>query len=141
MSKIPQIRTVMTPFPYAIEASASLAEAQAMMNEHDVRHLPVTEGSELSGVITDRDLKVYLDPTLQVPPMMRVREVMVREAYIVDLHAPLDEVLLTMARGRIGCTVVVKGDKLVGIFTTTDATRLLGEHYARQRPSDDHDAA
>jgi acetoin utilization protein AcuB len=141
MSTIPQIRSVMTPFPYSIDAGASLPEAQATMAEHDVRHLPVTHGDELVGVVTDRDLKNFLDPTLGIPQLRRVREIMVSDAYIVDLPEPLDNVLLAMARRRIGCALVVRGERLAGIFTTTDATRLLGELYRRLRPPRDDDAA
>jgi CBS domain-containing protein len=33
----------MTPFPYAIDIDAALTAAQALMAEHGIRHLPVTE--------------------------------------------------------------------------------------------------
>lgn len=141
MDAIPQIRSVMTAFPYSIDAEASLTEAQVMMGEHNVRHLPVTDGDALVGVVSDRDLKNSLDPALGVPPLRKVREIMVSDAYVVGSHEPLDNVLLTMADRRIGCALVTKDERLAGIFTTTDATRLLGELYRSQRPAGGDDAA
>jgi len=41
MPHLPTLKTLMTPFPYAIDVEASLAQAQEMMTEHAIRHLPV----------------------------------------------------------------------------------------------------
>ena len=57
MSRIPTVQSVMTPFPFSLDQGASLREAQQMMRSHEVRHLPVVAGSQLTGVLTDRDLK------------------------------------------------------------------------------------
>jgi len=42
--------------PATVEASASLVEASARMREANVRHLPVTEGGAVVGVVSIRDL-------------------------------------------------------------------------------------
>ncbi len=47
-------------------------------------------------------------------------------AYVVELSEPLDIVVLHMARQRIDSALVVKNERLVGIFTMTDACRFLG---------------
>jgi CBS domain-containing protein len=56
-----------------------------------------------------------------------VRDVRCHEAYIVELSEPLDIVVLHMARHRIDSALVVRNQRLVGIFTMTDACRFLGE--------------
>lgn len=130
MKRIPLIKSVMTTFPYYIDMNASIRTAITMMADHDIRHLPVKSGDELVGVITDRDIKQASDPALGLPPKseLRVRDVSVRKTYIVDLTERLDNVLLKMAEEHIGCAIVVREDKLVGIFTTVDACRVFGEH-------------
>jgi predicted transcriptional regulator len=60
------------------------------------------------------------------------RELKVRDAYIdkpcvVPASAPVAAVARTMAEHHIGSTIVTKNDKLVGIFTVTDACRALAE--------------
>ena len=52
----------MTPFPYSIDVDAPLAAAHQLMREHAFRHLPVTEGGALVGMLSDRDIKLILGP-------------------------------------------------------------------------------
>jgi acetoin utilization protein AcuB len=100
-----------------------------MMHEHDIRHLPVTEDGQLVGVITERDIALVSNatPDLDERDGLTVRDVSMRDAYVVDLAAPLDDVLAEMASRHIGSALVVKRGKLAGIFTSTDACH----HFAR----------
>jgi len=130
MDHIPSIGSVMTPFPCVVQVNASVLAARALMVEHDVRHLPVKDGSTLVGVLTDRDLKRALDPSLGLPPKeeLFVRDVFVPDAYIVDVGEPLDSVLDHLSSQHIGSALVTKRGRLVGIFTLTDAARLFSRH-------------
>jgi acetoin utilization protein AcuB len=130
MKRIPLIKSVMTTFPYYIDVDASIRVAITMMTDHDIRHLPVKRGDELVGVVTDRDIKQASDPALGLPPKaaLRVKDVSVRETYVVDINERLDNVLVKMAEKHIGCAIVVRENRLVGIFTTMDACRVFGEH-------------
>jgi CBS domain-containing protein len=105
MNRIPLLKTEMTPFPWWVGIDDPLLTAREMMRQHKVRHLPVKEHGELVSVVTDRDLKFVLDPDLGLPPResMRVRDVCVYTAYIVDIETRLEAVLDTMAeRDRLG---------------------------------------
>ena len=130
MDHIPSIGSVMTPFPCMVQVNASVLAARALMVEHEVRHLPVKDGSTLVGVLTDRDLKRALDPSLGLPPKeeLFVRDVFVPDAYIVDVGEPLDSVLDHLSSQHIGSALVTKSGRLVGIFTLTDAARLFSRH-------------
>lgn len=112
------------------------------MVTHHIRHLPVQEGGALVGILTDRDLKRALDPGVGLPPKQElfVGDVFVREAYVVDGGEPIDKVLEHMATHHIGSALVTKGDKLVGIFTATDACRLFCEHLRSLHPEDTSDS-
>jgi acetoin utilization protein AcuB len=130
MDHIPSIRSVMTPFPHFVAAGDSLLAARALMVEHEVRHLPVKEGDRLVGMLTDRDLKRALDPDLGLPPKdeLFVRDVSVPDAYTVDTSEPLDGVLEEMAARHLGSVIVTSHGRLAGIFTSTDACRVLCDH-------------
>ncbi len=53
------IKDYMTRHPVMIEAKASIVEAQGIMAETHVRHLPVIEaGKRLVGLITQETLRV-----------------------------------------------------------------------------------
>jgi len=129
MKRNPQVLAFMTPFPYSVDVDAPLEEAHKLMREHHFRHLPVTSGGSVAGVLTDRDIKLILGPDFGTPD---VRELKVRDAYIerpcvVPASTPLATVARTMADSHIGSAIVTKNDKLVGIFTVTDACRALAE--------------
>jgi CBS domain-containing protein len=127
MNRVPLLKTVMTPFPWWVGIDEPLLKAREMMRQHKVRHLPVKADGRLVSVVTDRDLKFALDPDLGLPPResMRVRDVCVFTAYIVDIETRLEAVLETMAERRIGSAIVTKDDKLVGIVTSPDICRAL----------------
>jgi CBS domain-containing protein len=129
MKRNPQVIAFMTPFPYSVDVDAPLWEAHKLMREHHFRHLPVTSGGAPIGVLTDRDIKLVLGPDFGSP---NERELSVRDAYVEELcvvpaSTPVAVVARTMAEHRIGSAIVTKSDKLVGIFTVTDACRALAE--------------
>jgi acetoin utilization protein AcuB len=127
--QMPPIKAAMTPFPFSVDIQETAAAARAMMEEHGIRHLPVKDGDLLVGVISDRDLRLALDPALGLPPADRLEigAVCVRDVYLVEMNEPLDRVLDTMARRHLGSALVVKDGRLAGVFTTTDACRQFGQ--------------
>ena len=117
----------MTPTPHAVEVTTTLAAAKQAMATHDVRHLPVREDGELVGLVSDRDIAVAERAWRDEGAEPLVGTVCSRPPYVVSRSARLDNVVLDMATRRIGSALVVEGGELVGIFTTTDACRVLGE--------------
>jgi acetoin utilization protein AcuB len=132
MKRNPQVIAFMTPFPHSIDVDAPLAQARKMMREGHFRHLPVTSGRDIVGVVTDRDIKLLLGPDFGNPDE---RELKVYDAYIdkpcvVPASTPVATVARAMAERHIGSALVIKNGKLVGIFTVTDACRALAEVLA-----------
>lgn len=118
--RVPPVKTVMTPFPWSVDADASVSRARALMREHEIHHLPVTESGRPAGVVRDVDLEGRAEADA-------VREVFSRRAYVVELDAGLDGVLLHMAEHHLDSALVVRHGRLSGIFTATDACRCFGE--------------
>jgi CBS domain-containing protein len=125
MQQIPLMSAVMTPFPHSIRSDDTLATAAEMMRELRVRHLPVKDGQQLCGVVSERDLRVALAAAAGLPAAdaLRVRSACRLEPYEVEVHERLDAVLAGMVERQVGCALVVKDGRLAGIFTTTDACR------------------
>ena len=142
MEHIPPIKSVMTPFPYQIDAGATLADAESMMRQHEVRHLPVNESGSLVGVLYWHALERALDKVDKGSPETRVREIDVAQAECFELTEPLDRVLTYMVESQVECVLVVKHDKLAGIFTLSDACSTFAEFlHAIFPPKDGDDAA
>lgn len=143
MKTVPNLKNVMTPFPYSVDAEAPIEQALEFMRTHKIRHLPVTAKGALKSVVCDRDIKLLLGPDFAYPngKELKVKDAMVKDCYIVDLTTPLSTVLRHMAEHRIGSTVVTRRGKLAGVFTSTDACRAFAEHLEDATMSDDEDDA
>ena len=133
----------MTAFPHSVESDQPIAKARDMMAEHGIRHLPVVKDGKLVSVVTDRDIRMALRQASETADDgdTAVRDIPARDAYIVELTEPLDVVVLHMARHRIDAALVVKSDRLVGIFTMTDACDFLGGLLRTLFPRDHGDDA
>ncbi len=141
MTLPPTLKTAMTPFPYSVEADAALKEAQNLMREQSVRHLPVTEGHRLVGVVTDRDISAAISKAKNDKKAagLTVKDACVADVYVVDLNEPIENVLLTMAERHIGSAIVTRQGRLAGVFTTMDACRSFGEYLQANFPRPDGD--
>ena len=137
----PQLKNLMTPFPYSVDAEAPIEQAIEFMREHKIRHLPVTTKGALTSLVTDRDVKLVLGPDFAYPRDLKVRDAIVKDCYIVDLATPLSVVLRHMAEQRIGSAVVTRRGKLAGIFTANDACRAFANYLDGEPAIDDGEDA
>jgi acetoin utilization protein AcuB len=119
------IQQYMSEPPITIGQSQKLSAAHRVMREHKIRHLPVLEGGELVGILSQRDL--YMVETLRDvnPEEAEVADAMTPDPLVVSPEAPLFEVAQAMVAHKYGSAIVKQGRKVVGIFTTTDALRAL----------------
>ena len=118
----------MTVTPVRISLDADLEQAVKLMHEHGIRHLPVMDGDDLTGVVTDRDMSMIESLLPDEWEQICVAEAMTPEPFTVPPDAPLWEVAKHLAREKFGCAVVTdERGQVVGVFTTTDALRVLAD--------------
>ncbi len=106
------IREVITITP-----EKTVEDALQLMKMHSIRHLPVVEGDQLKGLVTESSLRPYLSPEHQKLP---IREVMILNPIVIDPESSIDEAASLIYRYKIGGLPVVSQGKLVGIITVTD---------------------
>lgn len=119
------MKDVMTEQPVTVGRQQTLAVAHEMMRENRCRHLPVLEHGELVGVLTQRDL--YFLETIAGVDMAtdKVDDAMSSDAYAVGPDVGVQDVCAEMSRNKYGCAVVIERDRVIGIFTATDALAVL----------------
>lgn len=127
MKAIPTIGKYISMVPHTIGAEQSLAKAEKMMSTHRIRHLPVLQGGQLVGVLTDRDVKLVESFKDVDPEKVTVEEAFTPDPYITSPTASLAEVCAQMAANKYGCVLVCDNHKLVGIFTWVDALKAFDE--------------
>ena len=123
----------MTAAPVCVQLDADLADAVDLMEQHNIRHLPVMDGDTLTGVVTDRDLAMIESLLPEEWESICVAEAMTPEPYTVQPDAALWEVAKHMAREKFGCAVITdEQGAVVGLFTTSDALRVLADLAERE---------
>ena len=126
------IAEYMTKALHSIGAEQSVDHAAELMREHRVRHLPVLQGGQLLGVVSDRDVKIVQSFPDVAGDETPISEAIGLDAYTVEPSTLLADVARHMADHKIGSAVVMDGIEIVGIFTTTDACRALADALARE---------
>lgn len=132
------IERVMTPVPVTITPDTPISEARATMSTYGIRHLPVVENGRPISMVADRDLGVaeaLFRDTSRTAANHVVRLLGHAYAPRVSPLALLDTVLAEMTRNHDDAVLVVDGSRLVGIFTSTDACRLLTDAVRSGRAS------
>ena len=125
---------VMTRKPVAIEATRTVQDAYDEMNNADLRHRPVLSEGAVIGIVSDRDLKIFLpspdEQARNVDAMMSrlqesVRDVMRSDVIAVDVDTELSEVVDLMLEEKIGAIPVTDpiSSKLEGIISYVDVLK------------------
>lgn len=129
-------RDAMTRNVVWVDPELSLAEAASLMEEWNIRHLPVIADNHLVGMLSDRD--VLLRSTLQEDGEVVVEEKSVGEAMTPDpftcsTTSTLGSVAAAMVERKIDSFPVLDDDgDLAGLITSTDLLEML---IARERES------
>lgn len=124
----------MTKDPQSVREDTSMKEAVILMRQHHIRHLPVTEGTLLVGIVTDRDTRKASPSLLSGVDMNEYEEVlsntpisriMTREPFTVTADTDLREVVQLLVDKNVGGIPVVNGKELIGLFTEVHALKVL----------------
>jgi acetoin utilization protein AcuB len=126
------VRDIMTAKPLTVDPATPILDARQRMTDRRIRHLVVTEGARVVGIITDRDIRLNLpSPATSLSvweinyllARLTVGEVMTRSVIVIDSDRPVAEMARIMVDHKIGALPVVDGGNLVGIVTESDFVR------------------
>lgn len=126
--KSPPVRDYMTRLPVEAEGVDTVGEAAKLMEGGSIQHLPVFNGSNLVGIVSERDVR---EARIRLGNANKVSldEICTRDVATVSPIASASDAVKTMLDRRIGSVVVVDGGFVVGIFTTTDALRVVNDYF------------
>ena len=129
-----KVQAIMTQPALTVGVEMPVLEAQQLMASHRIRHLPVTEGGRLMGIVTDRDIRLNLpSPATSLSvwevnyllARLTVGSVMRSTVITVDPDREATEAAQIMLDHKIGALPVVDGGVIVGIVTETDMLRAF----------------
>lgn len=120
------IKDYMIRYPYIVSPELSIQDAAEYMAEMNIRHLPVVANDQLKGVVSEREVKSAL--STENPALLCVADIMKENVYVAHPKEPLSDVVRDMASEKVGSVIIVDEQRQVlGIFTTTDALKILSD--------------
>jgi CBS domain-containing protein len=121
------VRDAMTEGPRSIGTSASVVEAARLMREAHIGSLPITDGEQLVGMITDRDITTRVVAEAADLQTTSVRDVCSRDVISVEADTDHEEAVALMARHQVRRLPVVENGRLIGIVAQADIARTGNE--------------
>ena len=131
---MPTVSRWMSTRLVVIDANASIIEAIHLMKENNIRRLPVVSKGKIAGVLTEKMLKDYtpskatsLD-TWEVHYLLSktpVSDAMNPTPHRITPDTDLAEAARLLHDRKLNGVLVMEGETLLGLFTTTDALQAL----------------
>lgn len=127
-----RVQDIMTISYITVAPETPVLEARQLMMEKRIRHLLVTNGGKLAGIVTDRDIRLNLpSPATSLSvweinyllAKMTVGAVMTKDVITITPAQAAHEAAQVMVDNKIGALPVVSSGQLVGIITETDVLR------------------
>jgi CBS domain-containing protein len=115
----------MTEAPKTLGADCTAGDAAGLMAQFDFGAVPITDGDELVGVVTDRDLVVRVLAQRQDPNDVKLGEIATRTVTTVSPDTELAEARGMMEQGKIRRLPVVKQGSIVGMLSLGDVAVAL----------------
>lgn len=124
-----RISEVMTRGVEVIRPDESLQRAAQLMDELNVGALPVCDGEELVGIVTDRDITVRATAAGLEPTQHRVSEVMTQQTRWCTEDQTTEDVMKQMGDVQIRrLPVLDEQRKVVGIVSLGDLATRQSQH-------------
>jgi acetoin utilization protein AcuB len=124
-----RVQDVMTEAVIRVSPASTAEDAWELMRSKGVRHLVVTDGGRVVGVLSNRDAGGR-----QGSPVRRnrtVAELMTGRVVTVPPTTTLRKAANLMRGRSIGCLVVTERERIVGILTVADLLDLVGRGVSR----------
>ena len=127
------VSAYITRAPKTVELEMPLSRAMRIMQQHGIRHLPVTRRGKLVGVISDRDVKLVLGMKNIDTNLRTVKWAYSPNPFKVSSSMSLLTVAKKLKRRKYGSALVVDKGKLKGIFTVVDALTALCDLLTKEK--------
>ena len=120
-----------------VNKSNNLEDAQNIMVNNNVHHVPVVSGTSIIGMLSKSDIErisflvgVQKDKAItMVFDMLTIEQVMTQEVQVLQQKATIKEAVEIFANANFHALPIVDGEELVGIVTSTDVFKYLLDQY------------
>jgi CBS domain-containing protein len=143
-----RLKDIMTRDVVTATPCMTLRDAMALLSERHLSGAPVVDGGQVVGVFSATDLLAYIADLNDATPSLTLRgrrglatpledvavdEVMTRKVHSLSPDCSVDEAAALMGEKQIHRVLVMQGDVLLGIVSTSDVAEAVAEHRIRNR--------
>ena len=107
----------------SLPPQATVLEAAQLMNDRHIGSVLVTEGNQLVGIFTERDVLRRVVADQRDPATTTVADVMTSPVACAAPHTTLDEIRTVMRDKRIRHVPVVNGGAVLGMISIGDLNK------------------
>jgi len=125
MRKTTPVRECMSRLPAETDFREPLSAVVRNMHEQHCHHVPIMDGLHLYGILSVQDLLELTLNDESATEELTAGEACTRDVLTVGPMTAIVEVAQKMLDRKVSSALVTDGDVLVGIFTSTDALRLI----------------
>lgn len=115
-----KIKDIMTDNLAVVSPDTTVIEVAQLMQKHDVGAVPVCEGANMVGLVTDRDIVVRNIAHGKDPQHTPVRDVMTTQVKSISPETSLSQAAGIMAAQQVRRLPVVNENRLVGMVSLGD---------------------
>ena len=143
-----KIKDIMTRDVVCATPDMTLRDAMELLSERHVSGAPVVVRGRVVGIFSATDLLAYLADLNDTTPSLTFRrrrgrttpledatvdEVMTRKVQSLPPDCSVDEAAVLMGQRQIHRVLVMQGDVLLGIVSTSDVAKAVAEHRIKSR--------
>lgn len=115
-----KIKDIMTDQVAFVSPGTTVVEAAQMMQKHDIGAVPVCEGQNVVGILTDRDIVVRNIAHGMDPSLTPVKDVMSSQVETVGPEMSLTQAAELMSDKQIRRLPVIDNNRIVGMVSLGD---------------------
>jgi CBS domain-containing protein len=143
-----RLRDIMTRDVVSAAPDLTVRDAMELLSERHVSGAPVVDGGKVVGIVSTTDLLDLLADLNDTTPSLTFRrrkgrttpledvtvdEVMTRKVHSLPPDCAVDEAAVLMGEKQIHRVLVMQGDVLLGIVSTSDVAKAVAEHKISNR--------
>jgi CBS domain-containing protein len=114
------VQEVMTRNPRTLGADASVEEGARIMRDEDIGDVIVTEGDQVAGIATDRDIVVRAVADGREPALTTLRDVASMDPTTISPTDSVDDAIRIMREQAVRRLPVCENGRAVGIVSLGD---------------------
>lgn len=118
-----KVADIMSSEPITLTENDTAGKAAKLMEQHNIGSLPVVNGQELKGIITDRDIVLRCIAKGCEPTQTNASEIMSPYVASVSSDESVSSALSKMGEYQVQRLPVVDNGKLCGMLSLSDIAR------------------